>query len=204
MPLDHIRAAVGFLDMLCHGITKMGSVNSQESTWDLPDYDSLRVRNRAGSTLYILNKKMHKKWAKAVQVQVPEWTRLGVFKIRPIGPAVECIFTILVVIVAGGATFYQAFGILGIAATAILAIVGITSYFAFRRYRGQEPDQPLPSDAYQRESCKALQIILEAARKQCTSKFRVYVIGKYDELSYTGKNIETSNGHILHQAFLEP
>jgi hypothetical protein len=58
--------------------------------------------------------------------------------------------------------------------------------------------------SFQQESCKAIQVLLDAARGQCTSKFRVFVIGKYDELSYTDKTVETSNGYILQQTVLEP
>jgi hypothetical protein len=103
-----------------------------------------------------------------------------------------------------GMILYQFFELMGVVYAAVIAVLGIVGYFLHRNLRKEDPSEPLPPDAFQHESCKALQMVLKTAKNQCTEKFKVFVIGNYEQLSYTRDTIETSNGHTIQEAFFEP
>ena len=207
VPLYNISAAVGFLDMLCNGIIEMGTVNNEDPKWNLPDFDNIPTRSRAGSTLYLLDKKTHKRWAKAVRSRVPKWRMLGVIEPR-VGSMrfseIDMCFSYIMLMGTIGMLLNQFLGFIGIVYAAVIAVLGIIAYIIYRKLRKEDSSEPISPDAFQEESCKALQIVLESIRKECTEKFKVFVIGKYEQLTYSGDSIETSNGYTIHEAIFEP
>jgi hypothetical protein len=207
IPVINIGITIGFLDMLCNGIIEMGTVNTEDPKWDLPNYDNMPTRNRAGSTLYLLDKKVYKSWARAVRSQVPKWRMLGVINPR-IGSMnlseTDICFSYIILMGTIGMILYQFLGLTGIVYSVVIAVLGIVGYILYRKLSKEIPSEPISTDAFQEESCKALQVVLEAARKECTEKFKVFVIGIYEQLTYSGDSIETSNGHTVHEAFFEP
>jgi hypothetical protein len=165
------------------------------------------TRNHAGSTVYLLDKKIYRKWSRAVRSKVPKWRVLGVIDPR-VGSMrmseIDMFFSYIILMGTIGMILYQFFKLMGIVYTAVIAVVGIIGYFLYRKLGKEELNEPLPPDAFQHESCKALQMVLKTAKNQCTEKFKVFVLGTYEELSYTGDSIETSNGHTIQEAYFEP
>ncbi len=207
IPTVNIGITISFLDMLCNGIVDMGAVDSDDSKWDLPNFDNIPTRNHAGSTVYLLDQKIHRKWSRAVRAKVPKWRVLGVIDPR-MGPVrmseIDMCFGYIILMGTIGMILYQFFELMGIVYTAVIAVLGIVSYFLYRRLGKENQSEPLHPDAFQHESCKALQMVLKTAKNQCKEKFKVYVIGTYEQLSYTGDTIETSNGQTIQEAFFEP
>ena len=203
----NIGLAVGFLDMLCNGIVEIASVNTEDPKWDLPDYDNIPTRNRAGSTVYLLDKKIHKRWARAVRARVPKWRMLGVLEPR-LGSTrlseIEMFFSYIILMGTIGSILYQFLGLIGIVYATVIAVLGIIGYILYRKLGKEDSSEFIPTDAFQEESCKALQMVLEFARKECTEKFKVLVVGNYEQLTYSGDSIETSNGYTIQEAFFEP
>ena len=207
IPVVNIGITIGFLDMLCNGIVEMGIVNTDDPKWDLPNFDNMPTRNHAGSTVYLLDNKIYRKWSKAVRAKVPKWRVLGVINPR-VGPMrmseIDMCFSYIILMGTIGMILYQFFELMGIVYTAVIAVLGLVGYFLYRKLSKEDLSEPLPSDAFQHESCKALQMVLKTAKNQCTERFKVFVLGNYEQLSYTGDSIETSNGYTVYEAFFEP
>ncbi|MDF1539707.1 MAG: hypothetical protein P1Q69_12475 [Candidatus Thorarchaeota archaeon] len=198
------KNAITFLDMLCHGVTELGSVSKAHSPIDRIDPNALTVRSSTTGLLLKMDSSFAKKWAKTVEKEQPFWKLIIEIPMTTVLGFVQTgEFLLVIIIIASAIVSFIASTSASVALALIAGLIAVLliSILLVRIYRARQRKEVSDLDM-RKQSCKGLQMVFELAEKQSSNKIRLYVLGDYKALSYTGNILMTSEDQELREAFL--
>ncbi len=211
VPRPQLSTAISFLDMLSEGVADVGKIVDK----DRPEEYSTTSSMGLGITVQVLNKidpGLGSRWFQALSVRLSQDVSLKLktfLRVTIFGTIGIVFFAIALQVFVMLRLIDSMFFLQTLLVSAIVAVVLIAalSIYVLRNQNANPPahiDEALRGPEIRNETGYVLDHLLTTIIEEGQHPLRVLVLGKYNELSYTGRMFLTSKESILHEAILIP